>query len=104
MANNIQTTGQHFGPQNVQEANAFLDKLKENARIAHDTGNIFMLNMYTELLKVASPIVVRAIARQEREERAAINKAHKALRRSLRASSQQDAVHDEDAEEPEDAD
>lgn len=64
-----------------------LQGLKEDARKADAEGDSFMLGVYKELLAVTSPIVVKAFARLEREERAEINKAHKAMRRQLRGAA-----------------
>lgn len=88
MANTTEntTTATH-----VDDAEKLLDELKARARQAHDAGDAFMLGLYNDLLRVCSPVVVRAIARAEREEKAAINKAHKALRKSQSEQKQKSA-------------
>lgn len=87
MANTTEnTTTKH-----VDDAEKLLDELKGRARQAHDAGDAFMLGLYNELLRVCSPVVVRAIARAEREEKAAINKAHKELRKSQSEQKQKSA-------------
>jgi hypothetical protein len=68
----------------IEKVSALLSKLKAEARAASDEGDVFMLGVYKELIKVCSPIVMRAYARAEREENAAINKAHKGLRKAER--------------------
>lgn len=80
-------TQQSSTSQSVEEARDLLQEIKDRARKSHEDGNSFMMNIYTQLLTVASPIVVKAIARAEREERAEINKAHKELRAQTRDTS-----------------
>lgn len=72
---------------NVQDAQDFLQELKNRARDAHANGNIFMLNLYQDILKVASPVVVKGVARAEREELADLNRSRKELRQQSRESS-----------------
>lgn len=83
MASNMNNQEQTSTAESAEEAREFLREIKDRARQAHESGNIFMLNIFTQLLTVASPIVVKGIARAEREERAEINKIHKELRASL---------------------
>jgi hypothetical protein len=83
MTNNPQGTSQ-----SVEAAEAFLADLKSKAKQAHDSGDVFMMGILTELIGVTSPIVTKAIARLHREERARINKAHKELRAKVRESAQ----------------
>lgn len=73
-----------FTRDKLQDAEALLQRLKDEARKAHQEGNVFMLDLYTELVKVTSPIVTNAVKRLEREEKAAINRARKGLRKTLR--------------------
>jgi hypothetical protein len=76
----------------IEKVADLLSKLKAEARAANDAGDVFMLGVYKELVKVCSPIVMRAYARAEREENAAINQAHKGLRKAEReARAEQEA-------------
>ena len=86
MATNM-TPQNNSSTQSVDEARDLLQEIKDRARKAHEDGNVFMMNIFTQILTVASPIVVKAIARAEREERAEINKSHKELRQQSRGSS-----------------
>ena len=78
-----------FTAEEVAKLREILQGLKEDARRAYDANDLSSLKIYTELLKVASPIVVKAQARLEREERARINKAHKALSKQQREAREQ---------------
>lgn len=64
-----------------------LQGLKEEARKAAEEQDLFMLAVYKALIAVASPIVTKAFARLEREERADINREHKTLRKQLRGTT-----------------
>lgn len=72
-----------------------MEGLKSDARQAEAEKDVFMLGVYRELLRVASPIVTRAHARLDRQEQAEINRAHKHLRKSLRDSSDQSGAKSE---------
>jgi len=71
----------------VEQAEAILERLKTEAKAAHEAKDVFLMSVLTELIGVCSPIVTKAIARQHRQQRAAINKAHAALRKEVRESS-----------------
>ena len=60
--------------------NAVLQDLKAKARDASQKGNAALLAVYTDLVKVVSPRVVRLHARVERENMAAMRKKHKAIK------------------------
>lgn len=60
--------------------NAVLQDLKAKARDASQKGNASLLAVYTDLVKVVSPRVVRLHARVERENMAAMRKKHQALK------------------------
>jgi hypothetical protein len=64
----------------VEQAEGILSDLKERAQKAHEAEDVFLMGVLTELIRVCSPIVTRAIARQHRESRARINADHKSLR------------------------
>ena len=68
----------------VEKAETILENLKKEAKQAHEDKDVFLMSILTELIGVVSPIVTKAVARQLREERAKINKAHKALRAEVR--------------------
>jgi hypothetical protein len=72
----------------VETAEAILADLKAKAKVAHEQEDVFLMGVLTDLIAVASPIVTRAIARQHREQRAKINKAHKALREKVAAEKE----------------
>ena len=69
----------------VAAAENLLQELKGRAEAAHKNGDVFTLNLMTELIKVTSPIVTRAVNRYHREERARINE----MARNLRAQSRE---------------
>jgi hypothetical protein len=70
--------------EDVEEVETLLRDLKSKAAEANDKGNVIMLGLYAELLKLVSPEVQRLRARLDREEKAAINKAHKEMRKARR--------------------
>jgi hypothetical protein len=53
-------------------------------KFENDEGDLYMLAVYNDLLQVCSPIVVTALARMEREEKAELNKREKAMRKQAR--------------------
>jgi hypothetical protein len=73
----------------VQEV---LQGLKDDARKADADGDVFMLSVYNDLLQVCSPIVVKTLARLEREEKAVLNKQEKAMRKKARAEREAQRV------------
>jgi hypothetical protein len=75
-------------PQSVEKAEKVLEDLKKEAQAAYEAEDVFLMSVFTDLIKVASPIVTSAIARQHRESRAKINADHKALRAKLRESKE----------------
>jgi hypothetical protein len=81
-------TGTQFTEQHLEQVRGLLHNLKTSAQEAHQAGDTFMLSVYAELVRVVSPIVVKATARLEREQNASINKAHKELRKSTRGQAQ----------------
>jgi len=83
MANENENQNQ-FSPKSVEAAQEVLSDLKAKAKQAHDSEDVFMMSIMTDLISVASPIVTKAVARLHREERAKINKAHKKLRAKVR--------------------
>jgi hypothetical protein len=73
-----------FDASKLERVASLLQELKADARAAEQAGDTYMLGVYSELLHVVSPIVVRAHARLERESQAAFNKVHKQLRKQER--------------------
>jgi hypothetical protein len=73
--------------QDIEDLEALLREMKKRATEAHDRENVILLSIYAELVRVVSPEVQRFRARLDREENAAINKQHKAMRKAKRAAS-----------------
>jgi hypothetical protein len=73
-----------FDASKLERVEALLQDLKQRASAANDAGDLFMVSVYNDLLQVASPIVVRAKARLEREQKAVLNKAERELRKAER--------------------
>jgi hypothetical protein len=71
------------GPTPVEKAENLLRDLKRQAEDAHRANDMFTLTLMTELIKVVSPLVAKAVNRFHREERARIN----ALRQELRGGT-----------------
>jgi len=70
--------------EDVEELDSLLKDLKARAAEANEKGNVIMLGMYAELVKLVSPEVQRLRARLDREEKAHINRQHKAMRQAKR--------------------
>jgi hypothetical protein len=75
---------------NSAAAEGYLQELKQRAEEAHKRGDIFMMNIYVESLKLVSPIVNRAISRGLRDERARINQLHSELRSKAQAEREKE--------------
>ena len=67
-------------PTAVESAENLLVELKQRAEAAHKANDIFTLTLMSELIKVTSPIVTKAVNRYHREERARINQLRQQLR------------------------
>lgn len=78
--------------QDLEELGTLLSELKTRANDANDKGNVIMLGVYAELVKLVSPEVQRLKARVEREDRAGINRKHKALRQARRKAAEEAAT------------
>lgn len=77
------TNTRKFAPvtdQQIQDVEGLLHTLKGKARDALANKDPYMASIYAELVKVVSPIVNRAFARKDREEKAELNKGVKTLR------------------------
>jgi hypothetical protein len=64
----------------LNAVSSVLQDLKAKARDAYQKNNPALLSIYTDLIKVVSPRVVRLHARVERETMAAMRKNHKAMK------------------------
>ena len=71
-----------FTVEKFEKVQELLRGLKEDAQKAHADGDMFMLSVYNDLLQVCSPIVVKSLARLEREEKAVLNKQEKEMRKA----------------------
>jgi hypothetical protein len=80
MANGAIETNSGFTVEKFEKVQDLLRGLKEDAQKAHAEGDMFMLAVYNDLLQVCSPIVVKSLARLEREEKAVLNKHEKEMR------------------------
>jgi hypothetical protein len=78
--------------QDLEELATLLSELKTRANDANDKSNVVMLGVYASLVKLVAPEVERLRARVEREDRAAINKKHKELRKARRDAQAQQSV------------
>ncbi len=68
----------------LQPVKELLQEFKGRATDASEGGNLFLLSVYNDLLAVTSDIVVKADTRIAREEKAALNKAERELRKNQR--------------------
>lgn len=73
--------------EDVEELEGLLRDLKSRAGEANQKGNVIMLGMYAELVKLVSPEVQRLRARLDRIEKAEINRQHKEMRKAKRNSA-----------------
>lgn len=73
----------------VAAAEDLLQDLKNRAQNAHAHNDVFMMGVMSQLLKVVSPIVNRAIARANREDLAKINADHRELKEKHRNQKEQ---------------
>lgn len=77
--------------QQIHNVEDLLHSLKGKAQAAVAEGDIYMASVYAELVKVTSPIVNRAYARKDREEKANINRGVKDLRKQAQAEAEAEA-------------
>jgi hypothetical protein len=71
----------------VDEAYQLLSEMKQRANQAHDNGNVIMLGVYADMIRLISPKVSQLRERLEREDRAGINRQHRDLRQAHRVGS-----------------
>lgn len=74
-------------PEDIDAVNKLLRELKERAAASHEDGKLIIHGVYTELLNLVSPIVVKLHARVEREDRASNNKSYKESRKAEREAN-----------------
>lgn len=67
---------------NVERVQGLLEAMKQDAQAAAQAQDAYMLSVYEELLSVASPIVMKAIHRLEREELASIRRSLKEAKKA----------------------
>ena len=73
----------------VKAAEDLLQEMKQRASDAHRNNDAFMMGVMTQILKLVSPVVNRAIARANREDLARINADHRELREQAHAERKQ---------------
>ena len=76
-----QLNRQPISEKQIQDVEGLLATLKGKAAEANKANDVYMSTVYAELVKVVSPIVVRAHARLHRESTAGYNKTAKELRK-----------------------
>jgi len=64
---------------NTVEAKAFLQELKDRTDQARKSGNLFMMNLYTELLSTTTSLIVKAVTSPEDEEQTSTSNTNKNL-------------------------
>jgi len=77
-------------PDSVAKAEKVLADLKSEAEAAFKAEDVFLMGIFTEMLKTVSPIVTKAIERSMRESRAAINADHASLRKKAAAAREKE--------------
>ena len=96
MANSMTPITQ-FDSEKMRRVEELLENMKQDASQAETDGDVFMLGVYQQLLKVASPILLKAHARVEREANARVSKARKELlqreREARKAHKTESAPH-----------
>jgi hypothetical protein len=64
---------------NMTEAKTFLQELKDRTDQARKSGNLFMMNLYTELLSTTTSLIVKAVTSSEDEGQASTSTTDKDL-------------------------
>ena len=77
-------------PESVAKAEKILTDLKAEAQVAFEAEDVFLMGIFTQMIKLVSPVVTTAIERQHRESRAAINADHASLRKKAAAAREQE--------------
>jgi hypothetical protein len=80
MANNITPVSQ----QDIDAVDDLLKELKGRAAASHKDGKMLIHGVYTQLINLVSPEVVKLHARIEREDRAGNNKLFKESKKAAR--------------------
>ena len=73
-------------PEDIESVNDLLRELKKRAQESHSQGKMLIHGVYTQLINLVSPEVVKLHARIERDERASNNKKYKQARKAARNS------------------
>jgi hypothetical protein len=84
---NNQANRQPITEKQIQDVEGLLNTLKGKAAEANKASDVYMSTIYAELVKVVSPIVVKAHARLHRESRAEFNSKAKALRKAANSTA-----------------
>jgi hypothetical protein len=74
--------------EDVSDVEELLAEMKTRANKANDDGNLIMLGVYAEMVKIVSPKVSQLRERKEREDRASINRRHHEMRQARRQAQQ----------------
>jgi hypothetical protein len=82
MAEETNLPGSHPTEEKITHMKDFLSHLKDEANKAFNEKDAWSLGVYKELVKMVSPVISRAESQLDRESKARINKAHKALRKA----------------------
>ncbi|SRR6266571_1489708 len=86
----------HPNNNSVKAAEDLLQEMKQRAADAHRSNDAFMMGVMTQILKLVSPVVNKAIARANREDLAQINADHKKLREQSRAERESQRARNRD--------
>jgi hypothetical protein len=88
MATTTQTPGNTITEEDVNDVEELLSEMKTRANKANDDGNVTMLGVYAEMVKIISPKVSQLRERKEREDRADINRRHHEMRKARREAAE----------------
>jgi hypothetical protein len=86
MANTTAQDNSRPTDEKLERVKDLLDGLKKDAREAVEQNDTFMTSVYNRLVAVCSPIVINAVYRLEREDKAALRKKEKELRKKDRVA------------------
>jgi len=73
----------------VKAVEDLLQEMKQRAADAHRNNDVLMMGVMSQILKLVSPVVNRAIARANREDLARINADHREMREQARNQREQ---------------
>jgi hypothetical protein len=86
MANTTTQDNSRPTDEKLERVKDLLDGLKKDAHEAAEQNDTFMTSVYNRLVAACSPIVVNAVYRLEREDKAALRKKEKELRKKDRVA------------------